>query len=425
MQQVLENFKKICKIEHCSSKADGLQKYIVNIANKSGFKTEVDEAKNIVCYKNRRELALQCHYDMVCIGEAPKLTLIEDGNILRAKNSSLGADNGIGVAMMLALMQEGKELEYVFSADEEIGLIGAKAINIKLYAQKMINIDSETEGDVYIGCAGGVDITSSLDIEFIELNSDEVDFFEVIVEGLPGGHSGIDIDKNTPNSIKLLAKWLHVNNAKIVSIEGGERRNSIPRAAKAIVALKNGFEIKDVLHVNYFKTEEKNRYIKQSIEIVDMLHNFNHGVREFDEKIGVVKTSINLAQIFTNEKRVDVIFTARSMDNEDLHSLAKETINYLAKNGFTSNDEGYYSAWKPEVNEFTESILKIMKKRFKSAELKALHAGLEPAVFKAKYPKMQVASIGPNIFYPHSDREYVELDSVDRVYSTLKEIVQI
>jgi len=425
MQQVLENFKKICKIEHCSSKADKLQNHIVEIAKKSGFNAEVDEAKNIVCYKNRRELALQCHYDMVCIGEAPKLTLIEEGNILRAKDSSLGADNGIGVAMMLALMQEGKELEYLFSADEEIGLIGAKALDIKLHAKKMINIDSETEGDVYIGCAGGVDILSLIDIEFIELKNEEMNFFEVIIEGLPGGHSGIDIDKNTPNSIKLLAKWLHLNRAKIVSIEGGERRNSIPRAAKAIVALEKDFEIKDVEHVNYFKTEEKNIYIKQSFEITKMLHNFNHGVREFDEKIGVVKTSINLAQIFTNEKSVDVTFTARSMDNEDIHSLAKDTISYLIKNSFKSKDEGYYSAWKPEINEFTESILETMKKRFKSAELKALHAGLEPAVFKEKYPKMQVASIGPNIFYPHSDREYVELDSVERVYGALKEIVQI
>ena len=425
MQQVLENFKKICKIDHCSANADGLLEYIVEVANKSGFNAEVDEAKNIVCYKDRRELALQCHYDMVCIGEAPNLTLVQDGNILSAKNSSLGADNGIGVSMMLALMQNGRELEYVFSADEEIGLIGAKALEIEIHAQKMINIDSETEGDVYIGCAGGVDILSSIDLELIDLKPKEMNFFELEVKGLPGGHSGIDIDKDTPNSIKLLAKWLYLNRAKIVSIEGGERRNSIPRAAKATVALEKDYEIQDVEGVNYFKTDSYDRYIKQSLEIINMLHNFDHGAREFDEKMGVVKTSINLAQIFTNKKSVDVTFTARSMDNEDLRSLAKETSSFLSENSFSSKEEGFYSAWKPEVSEFTEDILKIMKKRFKSAELKALHAGLEPAVFKEKYPKMQVASIGPNIFYPHSDREYVELDSVERVYGALKDIVEI
>ena len=425
MQQVLENFKKICKIDHCSANADGLLEYIVEVANKSGFNAEVDEAKNIVCYKDRRELALQCHYDMVCIGEAPNLTLVQDGNILSAKNSSLGADNGIGVSMMLALMQNGRELEYVFSADEEIGLIGAKALEIEIHAQKMINIDSETEGDVYIGCAGGVDILSSIDLELIDLKPKEMNFFELEVKGLPGGHSGIDIDKDTPNSIKLLAKWLYLNRAKIVSIEGGERRNSIPRAAKATVALEKDYEIQDVEGVNYFKTDSYDRYIKQSLEIINMLHNFDHGAREFDEKMGVVKTSINLAQIFTNKKSVDVTFTARSMDNKDLHSLAKQTTSFLAENSFSSKEEGFYSAWKPEISEFTEDILKIMKQRFKSAELKALHAGLEPAVFKEKYPKMQVASIGPNIFYPHSDREYVELDSVERVYGALKDIVLI
>ena len=425
MEQVLKYFEEISKIPHCSANADGLKNYIVNFANENGFSVEVDDVKNIVCYKDKRNFALQCHYDMVCIGDAPKLELVKNGNILSAKNSSLGADNGIGVAMMLALMEEGSELEYVFSADEEIGLIGAKAIEIELKAQKMINIDSETEGDVYIGCAGGIDIPASIELDFIDIDIKNMNTFEVTVDGLPGGHSGIDIDKNTPNAIKLLSHWIYLNGAKIVSFEGGERRNSIARSAKAIVVLEKDFKMIDVENVKYFKIKSESKVIKQSSQIINMLHNFKHGVREFNEKIGVVQTSINLAQLFTKENRVEVALTARSMDNEDLISLAKETIKFVNKYGFNSTEEDYYSAWKPETSEFTEDVLGVMKKRFENAELKALHAGLECAVFKEKYPKMQIASIGPNIFHPHSDREYVELDSIDRVFSSLKSLVQI
>jgi len=419
---VIEHFKKICTIPHCSGDTSKLHRYITDIAKKNGYHVVTDGSKNIVCYKEKRVLALQCHYDMVCIGDAPDISLIEEKNILKAKNSSLGADNGIGIAMMLTLIEEGVELEYVFSADEEIGLIGAKAFDIELQAKYMINIDSETEGDVYIGCAGGVDIPASIVIDFEDAPKD-LDWFEVSVDGLPGGHSGIDIDKNIPNAIKILASWLHEHRANLAHIEGGERRNSIARHAKAVVALDRNSDIKKFDNVTIEKISAHNRYLLQSETIINMLHSFQHGVRDFNNELNVVHSSINLAQIFTKNGSIDIILTARSMDDTSLKNLAYETENFLAHYHFTSKQEEYYPAWKPEINSFSENILSIMKKSFESAELKAMHAGLECAIFKDKFPAMQIVSIGPNIFFPHSDSEYVELNSVKKVYKSLKEII--
>ena len=233
MSEIIEHFKTLTQIPHCSKEADKLLDFLVAFAKERDYSVEVDEIKNIYIYKGNPTLCLQAHYDMVCMGKAPVIeTYVEEG-IMRAKDSSLGADNGIAIAMMMQCMDEGRELEFLLTSDEEIGLIGANEVAFNLKSKYMLNLDSEDEAEVYIGCAGGADITAFKQDEFVEGKGI---CYEVAVKGLVGGHSGVDIDKGIPSAIKVLGKYLVENDVtQLASMVAGERRNSIPANAVAIV----------------------------------------------------------------------------------------------------------------------------------------------------------------------------------------------
>ena len=161
MSQIIEHFKTLTQIPHCSKEADKLLEFLVHFAKERNYAVEVDEVKNILISKGTPTLCLQAHYDMVCMGKAPQIeTYVEEG-WMKAKDSSLGADNGMAIAMMMQLMDEGLDLEFLLTSDEEIGLIGANKVAFDLKSKQMLNLDSEDEAEVYIGCAGGADITAS------------------------------------------------------------------------------------------------------------------------------------------------------------------------------------------------------------------------------------------------------------------------
>lgn len=421
MSAIIEHFKTLTQIPHCSKDTDKLLKFLVNFAKERDYTVEVDEIKNIFITKGLPRLCLQAHYDMVCMGQAPILeTYVEDG-WMKAKDASLGADNGMAIAMMMQLMDEGKALEFLLTSDEEIGLIGANEVAFDLKSQYMLNLDSEDEAEVYIGCAGGVDITAKKQDTFAEGTGT---CYEVAVKGLVGGHSGVDIDKGIPSAIKVLGEYLYGHDGtQLASMYAGERRNSIPANAVAIVRSESKLENTDMVKVR--ELTERPKVLSEGEKTIEMIHAFKHGVHAQNEELGIPDVSINLAIITADEKGGLLIETsARAMGAEKLEDLSNETLDFFRSFGFDVQLEDKYPAWKPDISDFTNLVSQEMRSVFGKTKMMAIHAGLECGVIAEKYPDMKFASIGPTIRYPHSTREMVDLASVERTFEVLDNIIK-
>ena len=426
MNNIIEIFKEITAIPRCSGTHKPFINHMQNLSKKLGYLCLVDETNNILCKKqdSKAKLAFQSHYDIVCLSDNCVPQIIQNGDILTALDSTLGSDNGIGCAYMIALMSEGYDGEFLFTSDEEIGLIGANNLVLPLNATYMLNLDSEEEGEICIGCAGGVDIFGTNFNKKIVPNIDNLDLYEISISKLQGGHSGVDIDKNIPNGIKLLAKTIKECNGKLLDINGGERINSIPVNVKAIIASStppiSSHENMIIEKINT-KSEHLNIY---DDKIIDFIYDFQNGVRAMNNELHVVQTSINLAIVKTQIDGIKIELSGRSMDNDDLKALKNETIEMLKNYNFEVTTNGKYPAWKPDINEFTSKVLEIYKEFTPTASLEAIHAGLECAIFKDKYPFIKVASIGPTINSPHSKKEQVSIKSVENVYKIIKKICE-
>ncbi len=425
MDKIIKIFYEITSIPRCSKTHKPFIEFLEKTASTYGYECYVDKVNNILCKKadSKAVLSLQSHYDIVCLEDGKIPQIIEEDGFLKAKNSTLGADNGMGCAIMIALMSEGKDCEFLFTSDEEIGLIGANDIEFKLSSKYMLNLDSEAEGEICIGCAGGVDIFGTNTQKTIIKNDECYDLFELEIKDLDGGHSGVDIDKNIPNAIKLTAKTIKECKGKLLDINGGERINSIPKECKAIFASKSEPKPSHP-NMTIVKIDEKSEHLNiYDDNILNFLYTFSHGVRGYDKELSVVLDSINLAQIKTEIEGIKVSLSARSMENERLEDIKNESVALLQAFGFETSTEGKYPAWKPDINEFTNSVLEIYKIHNSNATLEAIHAGLECAIFKDKFPNIKVASIGPNIFNPHSHKERCEIRSVENIYKIVQDIV--
>ena len=276
-------FEQICSIPHCSYQAQKLGEFLLEFSKSRGFEAKIDESFNIHAIKGKPKICLQAHYDMVCVGEAPKIELENDGEFLSAKNSTLGADNGIGLAIIMDIMDEAQDLEVLFTSDEEVGLIGANAFAGEICAPALLNLDSEDDSEVIIGCAGGLLAEFGCEFEPCELGLGELfsssvsehlstgllsnesshstsaknctqnssnlnaNYYELSCEGLEGGHSGMQIAKNIPNAIKELAHFAKNHGANILAISGGDRDNAIPTWAKALVSASSKLESKGLV----------------------------------------------------------------------------------------------------------------------------------------------------------------------------------
>ena len=424
MYNIVDIFKDICKIPHCSGNTEELKDFIVSFSKSFGYSVETDDADNVMVRSKKSKVTLQAHYDMVCIGDAPNIEPIEKDGWMFAKDSSLGADNGMGVAIMLFLIQEKVDADFLFTNDEEIGLIGADALSLRLNTPYLLNLDSEELGKVYIGCAGGEDIFVKKDIEresVLELGS----WFLLESSG-SGGHSGVNIADNIPNAITELAKVIYKNpEMRVANIKGGERINSIPRYAEAVVWLPDGISLNNK---NSYVTvtslsNRSTKILKDGRKIVTEILSFPHGVREWNTSLRLPHTSINLAKV-SIEDEICISLSGRSMSNESLSSLTLQTVAWWELLGYSCTTDGKYPAWNPVVNEFSKKVLELYKAKVSNAEYAAIHAGLECALFVHKYPNLKIASIGPTILDPHSDRERVELDSVFKVLSVVESLLK-
>ncbi|WP_024955329.1 M20/M25/M40 family metallo-hydrolase [Sulfurospirillum arcachonense] len=423
MNRVLEYFKTITQTPRCSFKTDFMQEKIIEISKELGYEVSVDKSGNILCKKGNPKVCLQAHYDMVCLGDVANIELVEDNGILKAKNSTLGADNGMGMSIMFTCMEKFTDLECLFTNDEEVGLIGASNLDLQFSSSCLLNLDGEEEKEIYIGCAGGIDVISTRNLEYLPLKDEEF-IYEVGIFDLSGGHSGVDIDKRIDCATKVLAAELIKHDCKLLHIEGGELRNSIAKNAKAVIATCKEFKAyNSALHVK--KIEHKKEYIKDGVNIIKALHSFAQGVRSFDKSYMIPSTSINLGVLRITQGVLKIDCSARAMKNSDLVNLAYETESFFQLIGCETSQKDGHEPWVPDVGTFANIVKKEMSKVYDDANFCAIHAGLECGILMQRQSKkIEAVAIGPTIKYPHSLREECDLSSVERISKVVENIVE-
>lgn len=469
---VWHHFEEICKRPRPSKKEEKIVEYVLSVGKRNGFETLTDSFGNIVIrkpatpgFENRKMITLQGHLDMVCEKnrdvehdfDTQPIEPYIDGEYVKAKGTTLGADNGIGVAAALAVLEDKNlqhgPIECLFTLDEETGLTGASNLDKNiLKGDILLNLDSEEEGSFYIGCSGGKDTNLTISFSTETVPQDSL-AFEVKVKGLRGGHSGLEIHTGRGNSIKILNRllWMNYENLdlRLAKIEGGNKHNAIPREAYAIVTLpinkKDEFlnivkEFNDIVRAELATVEpdlnvsaeptglpdfvmDKNTQFK----LLNALYAVPHGVIKMSADIpGLVETSTNLATIKTEANLVKIVTSQRS-------SVASEILDivYMVESVFKlinaeiHHGDGY-PGWKPNVN---SEILQISKKTYvdifgKEPEVKAIHAGLECGIIFEKYPHMDMVSFGPTLFDVHSPDERLKIDTVPKFYDLLVNILK-
>jgi len=413
-------FRQISRIPHCTFETKKLRDFLLEFCDSCGFAREFDEAGNIHAFKGAPKVCLQAHYDMVCVGNAPEIEIIESDGFMSANNSSLGADNGIGIAICMAMMREFDDLEILFTNDEESGCMGASECKFAFKAPNLLNLDSETEDEVCIGCAGGLDLRLE---KMLTKSLKMGNFYELKTAEFPGGHSGIEIAKNIPNAIKVMAKFVRENGGEVAEISGGERHNSIPVFARCVAVFKNEPEFPDFIKARNLGICER-EILNESAQILDFLCAFHQGVYEYDESVKSPKNSANLSILTQEDEKIKIEIFPRAMSVEGLENLKFE-IGALAQIcGFAVKFENQSNPWEPKIDEFNSRVLEIVRKFHANAEFKAIHAGLECGIFLENNPNLRAASIGPNIFSPHTTHEKLDVNSAQKCLKIVREIIR-
>jgi dipeptidase D len=469
---VWDIFQQLCDIPRPSKKEQKAAIFAKEFGEKLGLNTVVDEIGNVIIKKpatagmeDRKTVVLQGHLDMVPQKnnsvnhdfEKDPIQAYVDGEWVTAKDTTLGADNGIGVAASMAVLQandiEHGPLEVLLTIDEETGMTGAE--NLKagfLDADIMINTDSEDEGELYIGCAGGIDTNAKFHFKEESTPSDSV-AFRIDVNGLKGGHSGMDIPLGRGNSNKILNRILYKLNKsldiRLADIQSGSLRNAIPREGFAIVTVPNSQvgefktfvdelvpEMKSELKVTepdmevvYTKIEMPATVIDEKTQnnLIKALYGFPNGViRNSDAMAGLIETSTNLAVVKKQAGFIEIGSLQRSSVESAKDDLANMIRSVLELAGAEVVHEGAYPGWNPNID---SPILKTMQDVYnnkwgKVPEIKAIHAGLECGIIMENYPNLDTISFGPTIRFPHSPDEKVNIKTVGMFYEFLIETLK-
>lgn len=459
-------FNELRKIPRCSQNEEKVADFIFTKAKNLGFDVFIDDMKNILVkipastsYENKTPICLQAHMDMVCEKNSnvvhdfsmDPIDIYIAGDYVKTRGTTLGADNGIGLAAMLALMEDRDcshpPLELLFTVCEELGLAGAIGLNEGLLeARKLINLDGEEEGVVFIGCAGGGDTEFYFPVKRVPVENEGL---HIKLHGLKGGHSGVDIHLGRANAIKLLVRTLYqlteMDSFGLSNISGGNKRNAIPREAEALIVIKDIVNAKKLMKksIEDFKTEYEGIEDNISIEInvipvsevildgkkvIRLLLALPHGVLTMNPFLEeLVDTSTNLAVVQTSEETVEIYHKTRSSFKSAIKEY-KDVFDAIGKlAGVDVVQKDGYPAWKPNIK---SPLLKIAKETYqnmynRSLKVKAVHGGLETAVIGGKYPGMDMISIGPTLNYPHSPAESVQISSVKKFYDFLKQLLEI
>lgn len=470
---VFEHFAQINKIPRPSKHEEKMIEYLKDFGKTRNLETIVDETGNVVIrknaskgYENRKTLILQSHMDMVCeklvdkeinFEEDPIETYV-DGEWLKAKGTTLGADDGIGCAMQLAILDDNTlehgPIECVFTRDEETGLTGANGMKEGFMTGDMlINLDSEDEGQFFISCAGGMTTIAKFNIER-ENAADDYFFMKLSLKGLHGGHSGDDINKKFANSIKLLARFIYLINCKygikLVSFNSGRMHNAIPRDGVVVFAVPAKYkenisidlnvftkEVEDEFHVTEkeikfnLESHERELVVKEPVntKFIQALQAVDNGVMAMcqDEALAwMVETSSNVASVATSEKEITIVASQRSNVMSNLANMGNtiKALFELAGAEVTQGDQ--YPAWQmKQDSRLTEIVADTYRKLFnKEPEILGIHAGLECGLFSEKYPNLDMVSMGPTLRGVHSPDERLLIPTVQMVWDHLLEILK-
>jgi dipeptidase D len=470
-QPLWKHFAALAAIPRASEKEAAARDYVLSVAGRLGLESVQDAAGNTVVRKPARPgregaipAALQGHLDMVCEKnegtahnfDTDPIRLVVDGDWLKADGTTLGADNGVGVAAALAVMESETvahgPLEFVFTVDEESGLTGATKFPAGLLKSRyFLNLDNEEENTLCIGCAGGVNSVARRKIERRPAHASGA--WRIAVAGLAGGHSGVDIHRGRGNAIRILARALQVlgdgMHFAIAQIDGGSKRNAIPREASAVVmidpanapeliSLLAGIEAEARAELGAFDpglrigaelVAPPDRVIVDDDAklVVDMLAAQHHGVIAMSPDVpGLVQTSTNLATVSTGADEAEIATSQRCSIESGKRAAARMVAAVFALGGFEVQVSGEYPGWKPEptsdiVRAAQAAHLEILGRK---AELIAMHAGLECGVIGERHPGMQMISFGPHIVDVHSPSEKVKISSVGPFYNFLTGLLE-
>ncbi|RPI26476.1 MAG: aminoacyl-histidine dipeptidase [Acidobacteria bacterium] len=468
---VWKYFGEVARIPRCSKSEQQIAAYVMETAKKLGLNASQDSTGNVLVRKpgspgreGVQTVVLQGHLDMVCEKNSgtthdftkDPIELVRKGEVLMANGTTLGADNGIAVATNLAIMEdksvEHGPLELLFTIDEETGLTGAA--NLKpgfLKAKTLLNLDSEEDWAIYVGCAGGRDTTGTWSVapEAVPAGSLAL---SITVKGLKGGHSGLEINAGRGNAIKILNRVLlrlHALGARLSKIEGGNKRNAIPREASAIVTVPQNQEaearrivnemnatvraeltiVEPDLQVTVGQADNPGKAlpVAQQEKILRGISALPHGVTKMSAEVpGLVETSTNVAVINTNDGRIALSTSQRSSVASEIQEIGETVASVFLLSGAEVQQGSGYPGWKPNLN---SPVLQLARQAYsdlfgKECEVKAVHAGLECGIIGEKYPGMDMISFGPTLEAVHSPDEKIYIASVEKFWKFLLEILR-
>lgn len=470
---VFEQFAKINGIPRPSKHEEKMIAYLLDFGKQHGLATKVDETGNVLIskpatpgYENKPTIVLQSHMDMVCDKlvdvdfnfQTDPIQTYVDGEWLKAKGTTLGADDGIGVAMELALLDSDDiahgPVECLFTVDEETGLTGAFGLQAGFMSGDMlINLDSEDEGQIFVSCAGGITTHAHFDYAR-EAAPEGLFFLKASIKGLNGGHSGDDINKKRANAIKILARFLYIINEKygvrLAQFCSGKMHNAIPRDGVVVFAVPE--EVKEEVKAawNVFTCEVEEEYhvtdttmtfamesadaepvmpADVSTRMIRALQALDNGVFAMcqDEEIAwLVETSSNVASVQSEEGRTTIVASQRSNVMSNLKNMANTVKALFQLAGAEVEQSDGYPAWKMNPNsKLTQFVVETYKKLFgKDPKVLGIHAGLECGLFSERYPNMDMVSFGPTLRGVHTPDEKLHIPTVKMVWDHLVEILK-
>ena len=466
-------FDEITKVPRPSCHEEQIRTFLLNFAKKHGVEAVTDACGNVVMRKpatkgheNAPTVVLQSHMDMVCEKNSgvehdfmkdPIQTYI-DGDWVKAKGTTLGADNGIGMAAAMAVMID-KDLvhgpvEALFTINEEIGLEGAQNLGKDMIKGTMLlNLDSEDDGEIFVGCAGGIDTTAIFTYKR-SLSPENFIFMKVKVSGLLGGHSGSDINAGRANANKVIARFIWECSQRwdieVAEFDGGNLRNAIPREAHAVFGVHSDHEREVVRHLNKYTEEIINEYkavepsIKLEVEkvekpeycidsetslrLVRALYSAPHGVYSMSADLeGLVETSTNLAAVkMMEDNKIKVTTSQRSSVESRKNDIAGQVEAHFQLAGAEVSHSDGYPGWAPNME---SPIMKISADAYEELfgvkpAIKAIHAGLECGLFLSKYPNLDMVSFGPTMTGVHSPDEQLLIPTVDKFWQHLCRVLE-
>lgn len=460
-KHVWKFFSEISEIPRCSGNEEAISNYLVDFAKERNLEVNQDEANNVVIkkaaskgFEDKPTIALQAHMDMVCVKEdgsnhdfdKDPIKLLIDGDWVRADGTTLGADDGMGVAFILSILDDKNldhpSIEAIITTEEETSMLGANALDTSdIKAKYLINIDSEEEGCITIGCAGGLDLPISFKKEYEDASGD---FLKLSLSGFEGGHSGMEIDKARVNAIKALSRiLLDIDGLQIASLAGGVKRNAIASNADAIFAVANKDEAKKVINqrieeiLNESKDTDPNGKIfledasfdgkvltkDLSQRFIDCLFVLPNGLVKRHE--GETITSSNIGILEEDENEIRLSCMIRSQFDSAKHTIADQVIKIVENYGGKAEIDNEYPGWQREDTPLIDLSKDIWNELYGKEMLVATtHGGLECGLLKGTLPDVEMISFGPEIHGAHSPAEKVHIESVENNYKFLIELLK-